>query len=63
MSADTPPKSSPPPTEPNHQPEPAFGWTPYSEQTNARFAMLGFLGLILIELLTKQGLLAWLGLQ
>ncbi len=45
-----------------NQPEPAFGWTPYAEQINGRFAMIGFVGLLLIELLTGQGLLTWLGL-
>lgn len=61
MSPETSPNPSPTP-EPE-QPEPAFGWTAYAEQINGRFAMLGMLGLILIELLTKQGLLAWLGLR
>lgn len=46
-----------------NQPEPAFGWTPYAEQINGRFAMVGFVGLLLLELLTNQGLLNWLGLR
>lgn len=46
-----------------NQPEPAFGWTPYAEQINGRFAMIGFVGLLLIEILTGQGLLSWLGLH
>ncbi len=50
------------PKESFNQPEPAFGWTPYAEQINGRFAMLGFVGLLLLELLTGQGLLTWLGL-
>ena len=45
-----------------NQPEPAFGWTPYAEQINGRFAMIGFAGLLLLELHTGQGLLTWLGL-
>ena len=45
-----------------NKPEPAFGWTPYAEQINGRFAMIGFAGLLLLELLTGQGLLTWLGL-
>lgn len=45
-----------------NQPEPAFGWTPYAEQINGRFAMMGFVGLLILELLTGQGLLTWLGL-
>lgn len=42
---------------------PAFGWNPYAERINGRFAMLGFSALLLIELVTNQGFLAWLGLQ
>lgn len=56
----TAPESSP--QESLNQPEPAFGWTPYAEQINGRFAMIGFAGLLLLELLTGQGLLTWLGL-
>ncbi|GAB4186739.1 MAG: hypothetical protein Fur006_26160 [Coleofasciculaceae cyanobacterium] len=50
------------PKESYNQPEPAFGWTPYAEQINGRFAMIGFIGLLILELLTGQGLLTWLGL-
>jgi hypothetical protein len=58
---DTPEK---PPSEPAiaPSPEPAFGWTPYAEQINGRFAMLGFAALVILELLTRQDLLTWLGL-
>ena len=31
-----------------------FGWSSYSEITNGRFAMIGFLSIILIELFSKQ---------
>jgi hypothetical protein len=60
-------KPEPTPTDPSSpalpdSPEPAFGWTPYAEQINGRFAMLGFIGLLILELLTGQGLLTWLGL-
>lgn len=44
-------------------PEPAFGWTLYAEQLNGRFAMLGFVALILLELVTRQDLITWLGLR
>lgn len=43
--------------------QPAFGWTPYAERMNGRFAMLGFIALVLIELITNQGFFAWLGLR
>tara|TARA_Y100000766_G_scaffold18763_1_gene13238 strand:- start:954 stop:1187 length:234 start_codon:yes stop_codon:yes gene_type:complete len=39
-----------------------FGWGSYSETTNGRFAMLGFLAIILIELLSKQSFLEWAGI-
>ena len=38
-----------------------FGWSSYSEITNGRFAMIGFLSIILIELLSKQSFLKWAG--
>ena len=39
-----------------------FGWSSYSEITNGRFAMIGFLALILIELFSKQSFLKWSGI-
>lgn len=45
------------------QPEPAFGWTPYAETINGRFAMIGFVALLVIELLTRQSFFSWLGLR
>ena len=39
-----------------------FGWSSYSEITNGRFAMIGFIAIILIELLTKQSFLKWAGI-
>ena len=39
-----------------------FGWSSYSEITNGRFAMLGFLAILLIELLSKQSFLKWAGI-
>ena len=39
-----------------------FGWSKYSELTNGRFAMLGFLAIILIEFLSKKTFLHWSGL-
>ncbi len=49
--------------EPFNEPEPAFGWTAYAEQINGRFAMIGFIGLLLLEFITGQDLLSWLGLR
>ena len=39
-----------------------FGWSSYSEITNGRFAMIGFLAIILIELFIKQSFLKWAGI-
>ena len=39
-----------------------FGWSSYSEITNGRFAMIGFLAIILIELFSKQSFLQWAGI-
>ena len=39
-----------------------FGWSNYSEITNGRFAMIGFLAIILIELFSNQSFLKWAGI-
>ena len=39
-----------------------FGWSSYSEITNGRFAMIGFLAIILIELLSHQSFLKCAGI-
>ena len=39
-----------------------FGWSNYSEITNGRFAMLGFLAIILIELISHKSFLNWAGI-
>ena len=39
-----------------------FGWSNYSEITNGRFAMLGFLAIILIELISHKPFLNWAGI-
>ena len=44
--------------EDNHK----FGWSNYSERTNGRFAMLGFLAIILIELISNKSFLNWTGI-
>jgi hypothetical protein len=57
--------SNPSPQTPatDNRPEPSFGWSFYAEQLNGRFAMLGFVALIVLELFTRQGLFTWLGLR
>ena len=39
-----------------------FGWGSYSEKINGRFAMIGFLAIILIEIFSQQSFLKWAGL-
>ena len=39
-----------------------FGWSNYSEITNGRFAMLGFLAIIIIELISQKSFLIWSGI-
>jgi len=39
-----------------------FGWSSYSEITYGRFAMIGFLAIILIELFSRQSFLKWSGI-
>ncbi|MBO6959660.1 MAG: high light inducible protein [Prochlorococcus marinus CUG1438] len=39
-----------------------FGWSSYSEITNGRFAMIGFIAIILIELISQQSFLRWAGI-
>ena len=41
---------------------PGFGWTAYAERINGRFAMVGFLALLLLEFFTRQDFFTWLGL-
>ncbi|MFE4105347.1 chlorophyll a/b-binding protein [Almyronema epifaneia] len=49
--------------EPVNQPQPAFGWTAYAEKLNGRFAMIGFISLLLLELITHQDFFTWMGLS
>lgn len=41
---------------------PAFGWSGYAERVNGRFAMVGFIALLLIEALSGETFLRWSGL-
>ncbi|HEY9809847.1 MAG TPA: chlorophyll a/b-binding protein [Halomicronema sp.] len=64
MSSETPPTPATTTVEPAYnQPEPAFGWTAYAEQINGRFAMIGFVALLILEFFTRQDFFTWLGLR
>tara|TARA_B100000900_G_scaffold399585_1_gene402258 strand:- start:300 stop:554 length:255 start_codon:yes stop_codon:yes gene_type:complete len=39
-----------------------FGWGQYSEITNGRFAMIGFIAILLIEIISKKAFLNWAGI-
>jgi len=39
-----------------------LGWNKYSELTNGRFAMIGFIAILLIELISHESFLKWANL-
>jgi hypothetical protein len=64
MSLEEPPSSTEEVTADSaSRPEPAFGWTAYAEQINGRFAMVGFVALLILEWFTRQDFFTWLGLR
>ena len=60
--AANPESVSPPPTSATSGDLPAFGWSAYAERINGRFAMLGFVAVLLIEALSGDTFLHWAGL-
>jgi Chlorophyll A-B binding protein len=66
MSSETPqdrPQASQSPASSNPSDEPAFGWTAYAELINGRFAMIGLVGLLLLEAITHQDFFTWLNIR
>ena len=41
---------------------PKFGFNDYAERLNGRAAMIGFVAALVVEYVTGQGVLTWLGL-
>mgnify|MGYP001360003637 CR=1 FL=1 len=41
---------------------PSFGWSQYAERVNGRFAMIGFIAILLIETISQTDFLHWAGL-
>jgi hypothetical protein len=41
---------------------PAFGWSAYAERVNGRFAMVGFVAVLLVEFISHDTFLHWAGL-
>jgi hypothetical protein len=48
-------------TAPTADEAPSFGWNAYAERINGRFAMVGFIALLVLELFTRQDFFTWLG--
>jgi hypothetical protein len=57
-----PAADAPPATSATTNEVPAFGWSGYAERVNGRFAMLGFVAVLLIEALSHDTFLHWAGL-
>lgn len=55
--------TAPEPTVQPNLPDPKFGFNEYAERLNGRAAMLGFVLALLIEYISGQGILSWLGLM
>ncbi|AFY88194.1 MULTISPECIES: chlorophyll a/b-binding protein [Cyanophyceae] len=55
--------AQPQPTTTPRLEEPKFGFNEYAERLNGRAAMIGFLLMVAIEVVTGHGVLAWLGLK
>jgi hypothetical protein len=54
--------SQPPATSATTGDAPAFGWSAYAERINGRFAMLGFVAVLLVEAFSGDTFLHWAGL-
>jgi hypothetical protein len=57
-----PVESSVPATSATTTDVPAFGWSAYAERVNGRFAMLGFVAVLLVEAISGDTFLRWAGL-
>lgn len=55
--------TAPQPTTTPKLEQPKFGFNDYAERLNGRAAMIGFVLMLIVEYVTGQGLLKWLGLN
>ena len=60
-SADTASPTTTPATSATTNDVPAFGWSAYAERVNGRFAMVGFVAVLLVEALSGDTFLRWAG--
>lgn len=53
--------TTPPTTPATTGDEPAFGWSAYAERVNGRFAMVGFVAILVVEAISGTTFLRWAG--
>lgn len=58
---DSPSSSTTPATSATTNDVPAFGWSAYAERVNGRFAMVGFVAVLLVEAVSGETFLKWAG--
>ena len=56
------PEKHPPNQSATTDDEPSFGWSAYAERVNGRFAMIGFIAILVIEAFSQNSFLHWAGL-
>ncbi|MFM8673947.1 MAG: chlorophyll a/b-binding protein [Vulcanococcus sp.] len=57
----TPPSPSASATSATTGDVPAFGWSAYAERVNGRFAMVGFVAILVVEAISGTTFLRWAG--
>ena len=55
-------EGSPPTASATTPDNPTFGWSGYAERINGRFAMIGFIAILLVEAFSRETFLHWAGL-
>ena len=60
-SLETPNSPETPATSATTNDVPAFGWSAYAERVNGRFAMVGFLAILVVEAISGDTFLRWAG--
>jgi hypothetical protein len=61
MTSTTEATSATPATSATTNDVPAFGWSGYAERVNGRFAMVGFVALLIVEAISGETFLRWAG--